>query len=261
VTTPEDQDDRAGTPASRDAAFWARDVSTLRMGAVPDGAVNLNVTGRRLVGPIQGFGRMWQKTYRVELTGAEVTPAEVIAAWKADFQSFWPKGNRFYGPLTGIAPGEVALLNLDMPGRLRLSTGVLVLYADDESFTFMTPQGHMFAAWITFSASCEEQGGPVTVQAQVLLRANDPVYEVGLALGGHRKEDQFWRQTLAAVAARFGVADAVVATTVVCVDRRRQWSHAGNVWHNAAIRSGLWVAATPVRLVARAFRRPGAPRP
>ena len=33
-----------------------------------------------------------------------------------------------------------------------LSTGVLVLYADDESFTLMTPQGHVFAGWITFSS-------------------------------------------------------------------------------------------------------------
>jgi hypothetical protein len=247
----------AEPPTPRDAAFWAKDVARLHLGEVPAEAVNLNVTGRRVVGPVQGFGKMWQKTYRVELTGAGVTPAEVIAAWKADFQSFWPTGNRFYGPLTGIAPGEVALLNLDMPGRLRLSTGVLVLYADDESFTFMTPQGHMFAAWITFSAV--EEGGVVCVQAQVLLRANDPVYEAALAFGGHRKEDLFWQQTLAAVARRFGVGDPEVATTVVCVDRRRQWAHAGNVWHNAAIRSGLWVAGSPLRLAARPFRRPPAP--
>ena len=36
---------------------------------------------------------------------------------------------------------------------MKLSTGVMVLYADDESFTLMTPQGHMFAGWITFSAT------------------------------------------------------------------------------------------------------------
>ena len=35
---------------------------------------------------------------------------------------------------------------------MKLSTGVMVLYADEESFTLMTPQGHMFAGWITFSA-------------------------------------------------------------------------------------------------------------
>ena len=35
---------------------------------------------------------------------------------------------------------------------MKLSTGVMVLYADEESFTLMTPEGHMFAGWITFSA-------------------------------------------------------------------------------------------------------------
>jgi hypothetical protein len=29
---------------------------------------------------------------------------------------------------------------------------VLVIYADAESFTFMTPEGHALSAWITFSA-------------------------------------------------------------------------------------------------------------
>ena len=70
---------------------------------------------------------------------------------KTNFASFWPRGNHFYGPITGIAPGEVALLNIKT-GGMPLSTGVLVLYADDESFTLMTPEGHMFAGWITFSS-------------------------------------------------------------------------------------------------------------
>jgi hypothetical protein len=43
----------------------------------------------------------------------------------------------------------VAVLNLSAPGGLPLSTGVLVIYADDSSFSFMTPQGHMFAGMIT----------------------------------------------------------------------------------------------------------------
>ena len=55
-----------------------------------------------------------------------------------------------------IAPGEVAALDLGMPGGLKLSTGVLVLFADEESFTLMTPQGHMFAGWITFSSFIED---------------------------------------------------------------------------------------------------------
>ena len=37
---------------------------------------------------------------------------------------------------------------MTLPGKMKLSTGVMVLYADEESFTLMTPQGHMFAGWI-----------------------------------------------------------------------------------------------------------------
>ena len=36
-------------------------------GDVPDGATNINVDGRRLTSPIQGFGKMWQKTYQVRM--------------------------------------------------------------------------------------------------------------------------------------------------------------------------------------------------
>ncbi len=56
----------------------------------------------------------------------------------------------------------------------------MVLYADEESFTFMTPQGHTFSGWITFSAYEEESC--TVVQAQVLMRPNDPVYEFGYRL-------------------------------------------------------------------------------
>jgi hypothetical protein len=32
--------------------------------------------------------------------------------------SFWPKRNRFFAPLAGIAPGEVAVVDVSMPGGL-----------------------------------------------------------------------------------------------------------------------------------------------
>jgi hypothetical protein len=237
---------------ARDAAYWARAISTLRLGEVPPEAINLNVNGKRLVGPVQGFGRMWQRTYRVEL-GADVTPAEVVRVWKREFATFWPKRGRFYGPATAIAPGDVALLNLDILAGLRLATGIMVLYADEESFTFMNPQGHMFAGWITFSA--EAKAGTTVAQAQVLIRANDPLYELAMPLGLSRIENRFWQQTLRALAARFGVERATVQTTAVCVDRGRRWANARNLRHNAAIASVLYAMATPVRLVAKALRR------
>jgi hypothetical protein len=229
----------------RDAAFWAKNVTTLKLGQVPAEAVNLNVTGRRVVGPVQGFGKMWQKTMRVELTGAEVAPAEVISTWKAEFQRFWPERNWFYAPLEGIAPGEVALLNLGLPGRMKLSTGVLVLYADDESFTLMTPEGHMLAGWITFSA--ERDADATVVQIQALERTNDPLYELGYALGGNRLNSRFWIQTAENLARHFGVTDPQVDSQVVCVDRRRQWGKAGNVVKNAAVRTSIWTLGTPLR--------------
>ena len=237
---------------ARDETSWARSVSRLNVGDVPDGAVNRNVDGRRVTSPIQGFGKMWQKTYRVRLPADRVSATELIATWKQHFPEFWPDGNSFYSPLTGIEPGEVALLNMTLPGRMKLSTGVMVLYADEESFTLMTPQGHMFAGWITFSAT--ELEGETVAQAQVLMRASDPIYEVGLTLGGHRQEDAFWQHTLTQLAAHFG-EPCEVDTQVVCVDRRRQWSKWGNVWHSAAIRSTLYTLAAPARLVKRLVRR------
>lgn len=241
------------TPASaraRVAGGWSRPVDRLAVGSVPATALNLNVDGRRLVGPVQGFGRLWQKRYRVRLDGADVTPQQVVATWKAEFASFWPQGNRFYGPITSLEAGEVALLNLAMPGRQTLSTGVMVIYADDESFTFMTPEGHMFAAWITFSAAAEREATVVAIE--VLLRANDPLYELSMGLGGHRVENAFWLATLRNLAARFGVeGDPTFEQT--CVDRRRQWRNARNIRYNAAVRSGVHTVTHPWLM----FRRSG----
>jgi hypothetical protein len=232
----------SATPATlanstpRDAAYWARQGTDLKAGAAPHNEVN-NVDGRNAVGPLQGFGKMWQKTYRVRLAGALVTPVEVIRAWKENFPSFWPRGNRFYLPLTGITPGEVAILRVKA-GGMPLSTGVLVLYADDESFTLMTPQGHLLAGWITFSSYVQD--GVSVAQAQVLVRANDPIYEFGARfLGGYRQEDKFWQHTLQAVAAHFAVTNEPVQTEVVCVDPHVRWRYAGNIRYNAAIRTIL----------------------
>jgi hypothetical protein len=229
----------------RDAAYWASYAETLKVAGVAEGATNINVEGRRAVGPLQGFGKMWQKTYRVGLKGAEVTPVEVIKTWKENYTDFWLEGNHFYAPLAGIAPGEVALISGSMPGGVKLSTGVMVLYADEESFSLMTPEGHPFSGWITFSSFEDE--GTTTAQAQVLMRANDPLYEMGLRMGGHKMEDEIWRKTLENLAAHFGV-DEPVETNVVCVDPRLQWRQYRNIWHNAGIRSAIYSVTAPPAL-------------
>ena len=198
-----------GAPTNRDAANWARPVDRLSAAGVV-GAKDDAVSGKRVAGPLQGFGQLWQKTFTVRLEGVNLTPEAVIATWKERFPTFWPKGQRFYAPLSGIAPGEVALLEIaPLPGApVRLSTGVLVLYADDESFTFMTPEGHTLSAWITFSA---RRDGDVTIaQAQALERPSDPLDELAYMLGGNRLNNRFWEVTLRNLAASVGVAAPVV---------------------------------------------------
>ena len=234
----------------RDAAYWADPVSRLKVSDVPMGASSLNVEGRQVVGPLQGFGQMWQKTYRVRLSGVTIAPAEIIRTWKENFPKYWPEMGIFYAPLTGLAPAEVGLLSVDGPARMTLSTGVMVIYADEESFTFMTPEGHIFAGWITFS-SYEEEGSPV-VQVQVLIRANDPLWEISFRLFGSRKEDEIWHATLQNLAAEFSIQGQVRQDTIL-VDPRLQWSQAKNVWNNAAIRSMLHA---PIDLI-RSLRRQG----
>jgi hypothetical protein len=248
---PEAPDPRAAAaPPRDDAASWARKVDRLEVNQRA-GVRGTNVAGRRLTGPVQGFGKMWQKTYRMD-AGSQLQPEAAIAMWREHFPEFWPQGNRFAGALTGINPGDVALLDLAIGGGVKLSTGVFVLYADAESFTLMTPQGHMFAGWITFSA--ERTGDVTTVQAQVLMRANDPLYEVAMTLGGHRKEDKFWAATLTALGRRLGLPDPKVEARSTCVDSKRQWRHTSNVWHNSMVRSMLQTIAAPVTALRRGVK-------
>jgi len=54
------------------------------------------------------------------------------------------------------------------------------------------------------------------------------------------------REGLNSVTTRFGVEGAPERKTV-CVDRRRQWSRAGNVRHNVGLRSSIHTAIAPLR--------------
>ena len=231
---------------SRDAAYWAPKVD--RLVVDPDkAAMGFNVAGRRITGPQQGFGKLWQRTYTAPLRPT-VVPQQLISDWKANFGSFWPKGNRFGGAL--IAPGEVAPIAINAGAGFKLSTGVLVLYADPESFTFMTPEGHMFGAWITFSSFVENE--TTVMRIQVLMRTSDPMFELAWPIVKF-KEDRFWRQTMRNVAAHFGITGLVIDEKLVCIDSSRQWKNWRNIWHNMAIRSVLHMLTAPVRLVRRSL--------
>jgi hypothetical protein len=86
------------------------------------------------------------------------------------------------------------------------------------------------------------------------MRANDPLYEIAMTLGGHRKEDKFWVATLTALGQRLGIQDPQVDTRSTCVDSSRQWRHSSNVWHNSMVRSVLQTLAAPITGLGRLMR-------
>ena len=238
--------EETGQKQPRDAAYWAKRVEKLEISEVPAGAAGVNVQGRREVGALQGFGKLWQKTYRVSLTGADVTPEEVVKAWKERFPELQPPNSRFYPSMAGVAPGEVLFISASV-GGMPVYTGVRVIYADDESFTVMTPEGHPESGWNTFSAYRDDDGTTVA-QIQSLARANDPIYELGFRIVGSTTQERIWTHVLKSLAAHFEVNEPVTLEKA-CVDPKMQWSYIRNVWQNAGARSMLYTMGAPMRWV------------
>ena len=112
----------------RSTDSWATPVERLDITEIPTGALNLNVQGRPLFGPLQGFGQLCQKTYRIGLRNSTPTPQEVIATWKQNVAELKPPQKHFYPSSIGIKPNELVLIDAQTPGG-PISTGVMVLYA------------------------------------------------------------------------------------------------------------------------------------
>ncbi len=238
---------------------WAAPIDRIKVSEVPTGATNLNVDGREVVSPMQGFGPLWQKTYRVRLTGLAATPVEVMRVWKENFPKFQPPENQFYPPMVGVKPGEVLFISATVPAfpglkvGIPVSAGVMVLYADDEMFTVMTPAGFPEAGWNTFSAYDDE--GTTVIQVQSMARTNDPIYEMGFRfMGGAKQQEKIWGYVLTHVAEHFGVTGEV-QVKLDCLDPNLQWKQSANVWHNAIIRTTLYQLGAPFRWVAGKFKR------
>lgn len=214
---------------------WAEPIDVFHVDEALIGAPKGNVEGRRPVGPLQGFGRLWQKTFEVELP--DVAAAEVITVWKKHFGELWPSTATFYPPPGGIEVGEVALIKSRI-GPLSLTTGVRVIYQDETSWAYMNPEGHPWAAIITFAADETDEGNAVA-SIRLMVRANDPLYELGFMLGGSRAEDRLWVHTLTQLARRFDVEGATVDKKVILVDKKRRWGEFSNLWKNSLIRTLL----------------------
>jgi hypothetical protein len=161
--------------------------------------------------------------------------------------------------MAGVKPGEVLFISATLPAfpgvkvGIPVSAGVMVLYADDEMFTVMTPAGFPEAGWNTFSAFDDD--GTTVIQVQSMARTADPIYEMGFRfMGGAKQQEKIWRIVLTNVAARFGVTGEV-QTSFECLDPSLQWGQSRNVWHNAIIRTTFYKLGAPFRWVASRFRR------
>lgn len=218
----------------RNAENWAKPLDVFHVDATIQGAYKGNVEGRKPTGPLQGFGQLWQKSYRVSIVGQ--TPEEVIRTWKEGFGEFWYPGNKFYAPAAGIAPGEVAVI-AGGRGPTRVTTGVRVIYADETSWSYMTPEGHPWAAIITFSAH-EVGDDAAEARIDLMVRANDPLYELSFRIYTSRLEDRIWTHMLTELAKHFD-SDEPVSRHTALVDGRRQWSQWQNIWKNSAVRTLL----------------------
>jgi anti-anti-sigma factor len=217
----------------QDDKGWAPNIDRLRIIEKPEGAMSKNVDRRRVLGPLQGFGPMWQKTYLLTINKPELKPHDIITIMKQHLPEFQPSQNRFYPSSKGITAGEIVIIDSSTPGGI-VSTGVLVLYADDLSFTLMTPQGHPEAGWVTFSA--RNRGDAIEMQIQGLASASDPFYELAFRMAGSKFQETIWKYVLSSLASYLDV-EADVRMTKTCISNVMQWMKTGNLWYNAQIRS------------------------
>lgn len=177
------------------------------------------------------------------------------------FPQLQPPENRFYPPLTGIKPGAVVLINgkvppaPGLPSLLPVAGGVLVLYADETSFTVMTHEGFPEAGWNTFSVHAE--GDHVVAQVQTLARAADPIYEFWFRyLGSSAQQDKTWTHVLTALATTVGISTPPpVEMHKICLDPQLQWREAKNIWRNAGLWTMLYLMGEPIRWVQRQVKQ------
>jgi len=231
--------------------YWAKPVEKLRVTKVPGAVSSLNVEGRRPVGPVKGFGQMWEKTYEIRFSDAKKTPFEITAITKENFVGFQPPQNHFYPSPAGIVAGETVLIRSAVMG-IPILTGVMVSYADDVSFTFMTPQGHPESGWVTFRVYRE--ANETVCQIQGLARANDPIYEIAFRLHGAKFQEMTWKRVLGSLA-KYLDANVPVTMKKRCVAPNLQWSQVGNIRHNAQLWTLGYLLIWPVRRVVRIFKK------
>lgn len=240
----------------REEGQWAKPVEKLSVDQLPHGVTAINIQGRQTIGALQGFGQLWKKTYSISLAGVTLSASQVMKIWKDHFPEFQPPGNRFYPPAEGLTPGKVMMIDsplpvappfFDKPGIVPMTSGVMILYSDDESFSVMTPEGFPVAGWNNFSVY--EDDGKLVAQVQSFERASDPIYEFGFRLmGGAARQEFIWVNVLTHLGEHLGVREQVTKNRE-CLDPQIQWQYFGRVWKNAGIRTTFYKLSAPLRWI------------
>jgi hypothetical protein len=187
---------------------------------------------------------MWEKTYELKIEKPGLEPAGLAGIMKERLPEFQPEQNRFYTSPAGIEPGEVVLIDSITPGGV-VSTGVMVLYADETSFSLITPQGHPEAGWVTFSAGKKDNASVFRIQG--LASAGDPLYEAAFRLAGAKFQEIIWKHVLASLADYLETPRDITVEKKV-VNPSLHWGNASNLWYNAQFRS------LPLNFLPRAWR-------
>lgn len=203
------------------------------------------VQGRRATPPFRGFGQLWRKRYRAWFLSPR-DAADVVRDWQRHLSDTWPPGQDLHSPRVGMRPGSTAVAHLHLSG-MPLVAGLKIMESSPNSFSLSTAEGHMFAGVIRFSVEREGELRVASVEATV--RASDPLFEVGLMTGGHKREDAFWRQTLRRTARRYGIFQRMTQEYSL-IDPRRRWRAAGNLRNNSAV-------LTPLRAAFHSLKRDG----
>jgi len=241
---------------------WAAVRERIEVGEIPAGVTPINVQGRLTAGALQGFGQLWKKTYQIRLRGITSDAVEVMDIWKKKFSELQPPGNKFYLPIDGLEAGDVIFIDsplpvvppmYDKPGLVPMTSGVMVMYNDSESFAVMTPEGFPVAGWNNFSVF--EDNGELVAQVQSFERASDPIYEFGFRfMAGAKRQEFIWKHVLTRLAETVGVKGEV-SIERECLDPRLQWAYAAKVWQNAGVRTTFYKLATPFRWLGARLRK------
>ena len=218
---------------ARDNKGWSTLKSKLIVSDNRPNAININVNNRTVLGPLQGFGSVLEKEYKLQIPNSQLSAQELMSKFRSSFITLQPPQNVFYPSSKGIEAGETVLIDSSTPGGV-VSTGVHILFSDDVSFSFITPQGHPEAGWITFSAS--EKDEKIEIKIRGLASASDPFFELAFRLAGSKFQERIWKTVLANMAKSINVDDNIILTKKI-IDKKLHWKAVRNLWFNAQLRS------------------------